>query len=403
MVVISNGFHKFHLSVAAAEANERRLLSSFITGAYPTPLIRKLSSLPPIRSHQKLQRLAARAERIPDDLVHAIFTAETLSLLEKVRQSEAARVVALEYYGRQASRHVERAAARGGKIYHYRAGFGGKSIGAAKKCGMFLVCDHSIVHPAVLGPMVRKMGDMPSGQEMATLGRFWEYLQRDIELADAVVVNSRFVADTFEHYGHRRSPVYTVYLGVDDAFSTQVPERHSRQGDLRLLFAGNFEKRKGAEILIDAVAQSSHWRLDVAGPISAELKERSQAFFSNPRVRYLGLLSRKDLALAMTNADVFVFPSFAEGSARVIFEALASGCYVITTPNGGSIVEPGVHGALVPPGDRHALVEAIEYALRHPAEVSEIGKSNAHCIRKHYRQRDYGDRLAGLYKELLHL
>ena len=124
MVVISNGFHKFHLSVAAAEANERRLLSSFITGAYPTPLIRKLSSLPPIRSHQKLKRLAARAERIPDDLVHAIFTAETLSLLERVCPSELAPVVALEHYGRQATRHIEHAAERGARVYHYRAGFG---------------------------------------------------------------------------------------------------------------------------------------------------------------------------------------------------------------------------------------------------------------------------------------
>ena len=160
---------------------------------------------------------------------------------------------------------------------------------------------------------------------------------------------------------------------------------------------------KGADVLINAVEQYEFVHLDIAGPVSAEMRERSKSFFSNPRVNYLGLLSRKDLAAAMVNADIFLFPSFAEGSARVVFEALACGCYVITTPNSGSIVEDGVHGALVPPGDVRACVGAIEFALRNPGVISEIGKSNADSIRKQYRQRDYGDRLAGLYKELIHL
>ena len=48
-------------------------------------------------------------------------------------------------------------------------------------------------------------------------------------------------------------------------------------------------------------------------------------------------------------------PASVEGSARVVFEALAAGCYVITTPNAGSIVKDEVHGALVEPGSADGL------------------------------------------------
>jgi glycosyltransferase involved in cell wall biosynthesis len=242
---------------------------------------------------------------------------------------------------------------------------------------------------------------MPAREEMVNLSPYWSHILRDIEQADAVLVNSQFVKDTFEHAGHRRSPVYVVYWGVDDAFLKHAPQRTERMSDLRLLFAGNFEKRKGAEELMGALEQSDHSRLEVAGPISPELKERSRGFFSGSRVTYLGLLSRTDLAAAMARADVFVFPSLSEGSARVVFEALACGCYVITTPNSGSIVEQGVHGAIVPPGDSSALADAIEYAQKNRDEVSRIGMNNAQLIRTSYRQSSYGDKLCSLYKQVL--
>jgi glycosyltransferase involved in cell wall biosynthesis len=244
---------------------------------------------------------------------------------------------------------------------------------------------------------------MPDPEERVNVGPFWGYILRDIEQADAVLVNSRFVEDTFRNFGYDRVPIHTIYLGIDDAFLAHVPERGSASDEFRLLFAGTFEKRKGVEILMDAMGRLDNlpWRLEVAGQVSPALVKRSRSFFSDPRVNYLGYLSLRDLASAMTRADVFVFPSLAEGSARVVFDALACGCYVITTPNTGSIVEDGIHGAVVPPGDSASLAEAIEYAYQHRDKVSEIGRNNAQSVRTKYRQCDYGDQLSCLYKGLL--
>ena len=101
----------------------------------------------------------------------------------------------------------------------------------------------------------------------------------------------------------------------------------------------------------------------------------------------------------MLEIPVFVFPSYAEGSARAVFEALACGCYVITTPNSGSIVEDGVHGALVPP-DPEAIAAAIENADVDRERLARIGNSNAVVVAERYRQADYGEGLERLYRRL---
>ena len=304
-------------------------------------------------------------------------------------------------YGWSAIRHVKKAAAKGARIYHFRAGFGGESLKVARRLGMFILCDHSIAHPATVDPLVRNLGDCQLEEEMTHLDPFWKYVMRDIEQADAVLVNSRFVDDTFRHAGFCRSPVHVMYLGVDNAFLAQVPQRETASGEFRMLFAGSFDRRKGAETLIDALGRldSTPWHLEIAGPLDAGIVAQHRDFFADARVTCLGLLSRSDLAQAMSKADVFVFPSLAEGSARVIFEALACGCYVITTPNSGSIVEDGVHGSVVPAGDSSSLTRAAEHAFHNRDTIAAVGLQQCAACEREFTQRDYGNQLATLYKQ----
>ena len=396
MVVISNGFSKVHLSLAAAEANRRGLLTAFLTGAYPTPPLRALLALPGLRSNKKLNRLIARGEQIDDTLVRALFFPELVHQIGRRFKNFAMILSALRMYSRAVIPQVSRASADGARIYHYMSGFGGDSVTVAKDLGLVALCDHAAVHPAVVEEFVGRLGRMRE---------FWRKdVQRDLENADAVLVNSAFVESTFKLAGFDCSKVHVNYLGVDDAFLRQIPQREGRgEGDLRLLFAGHFNKWKGADIIIDALRrlEGLPWRFEIAGRLHPQIVMENPSFFSDPRVRTLGFLSRNQLATVMSRADVLLFPSRAEGSARVVFEALACGCYVVTTPNSGSIVKDGVHGSLVPPGDILAVAGAIEDAHRDRQRTAEIGRQNADLVRSKYRQCDYGDKLESLYKKLL--
>jgi glycosyltransferase involved in cell wall biosynthesis len=401
MVIVSNGFNKFHMSIAAAEAHRRGLLSSFITGAYPTPGIQRVAQLAGVDRTRKFSRLLARGDEIPTNLVHALPSTELISVVRP--QWSAA---AFRYYGLRACHFVRKAAAeRGAGIYHYRSGFGLKSTQLAKRLGLFALCDHSIAYPSMVETLPDCQGKIPKTRQAPPRTAFWRTVLEDLELADLVVVNSDFVKQTFLLQGWPESRIHVIYLGVDQAFLDSIPERTGRneKGEpLRLMFAGGIGKRKGVDTLIDALRLvPDGWTLDVAGAFVDESSTMRDFILRDARVNYLGLLSREQLAQQMTRCDVFVFPSYCEGSARVVMEALAGGCFVITTPNAGSIVQNGIHGIVVPPGDAEELAGAIVHARNSRTNVYETGIRNAQVIKKHHLQGRYGDDLENLYRRIM--
>jgi glycosyltransferase involved in cell wall biosynthesis len=410
-VLISNGFNKFHLAAGAAEVDRQHRLVCLITGAYPTPTVRSALTLSRMSRSPKIARLLARDQpRLGERRVRPLWFSEAVNAsatygrrlpgLEPI----AARIdrLSTKLYARQAVRAVS--VARGSaRIYHYRSGFGHRSARIARESGMILLCDHSISHPAVVDYLIDHDGALPaSNARIEPSPRLADILE-DIGQADAVLVNSHFVKTTFVQQGWDASKIHVIYLGVEDNFLDAVPPRAAHSGHIRLLFAGAVGRRKGAHFLLTALSSLDDvdWQLDLVGSIEPGVREAHGALLQDPRVRCLGTQSHLDVARLMADADVFVFPTLAEGSARVVFEALAAGCYVITTPNAGSIVEDGTHGQLIPPGDAESVVGAIRRAAEDRARLTEIGRSNEQLVRSSYRQEDYGRALVALYDSLL--
>jgi len=360
-----------------------------------------------LRNSKKLARLQHRRARISDERVVAFFASEALfqvglalnkSLRLDPNEHSKPVTAAMKLYGRSAAKVL--AQQDQACLYHYRAGFGLSSVPVARSQGMFTLCDHSIAHPSSMRELVAGGGKMPSGSGEAS-DPFWRLVLHDIEQADAVVVNSDFVRETFAAQGFDPSLIHVVHWGVDEEFIPYLtPRRSDTEGPLRLLFAGTFEPRKGALVLLEAldIIKDLPWQLQLAGQCFLPLRRRLK---DNPKVSFLGNITRPQLAKRMAEAEVFVFPSLAEGSARVVFEALASGCYVVTTPNSGSIVRDGVHGALIAPGQTDALVGAIRWAIKNRSALARIGDHNAKVVQTRFRQTHYGEALVSLYARLL--
>jgi glycosyltransferase involved in cell wall biosynthesis len=413
MVIISNGFNKFHLATAAASMASLGRLHCLITGAYPIPgmalAVELLSRMAPL----KAQRLLDRAESIPHGRIRSLWFPELIDMMGMVfenaghcRRGDLLKVLSMKLYGRMAGGVLKRGC-REARIYHYRSGFGGQSIEIARDSGLVTLCDHSIVHPALISYLIVNGGKLPPKGERGHLNRFWQWILSDIERADHILVNSEFVRETFIHQGWDARRIHTIYWGVDDQFLGFLDwgkqKKRSGRKEYRLLFAGTFDTRKGADAVIDAVqgVKSSDWKFEIAGRVGAEVITKHPDFFKNTRIKLSGVLTRSELAGHMQSADVLILPSLAEGSARVIFEAMACGCFIITTPNAGSVVQDGVHGILVPPDDSTALKDAILWTMEQPEEVSRIGAQNAVNVRKNFQQNSYGDNLAGLYDRLV--
>lgn len=81
-------------------------------------------------------------------------------------------------------------------------------------------------------------------------------------------------------------------------------------------------------------ADYPYWNLCVAGdgPIFSWAKEMGK---NHARVHFKGHVSGKVKKTLLSQADIYVLPSYTEGLPTSVLEAMAFGCPVITTPVGG--------------------------------------------------------------------
>jgi glycosyltransferase involved in cell wall biosynthesis len=409
-VVVSNGFNKFHLAVAASELSSTGDLTALITGVYPSKTVAAalrpaLGLLP-----ASVERMVARREALSDRLVRRLTLAEALHLTamraRRIRPqlaeeaSHRLNLASFRLYARGAARiirHLDHF-----DVYHYRAGFGHASVDAAKSRGALTLCDQSLAHPYVIPSLLRSGRIALCGADASETDSL---IADDVKRADQVIANSDFVRDTMLAAGWPGDQVHVVYSGVDNAFFSHLesaPTRTPPGETLRLLFAGHIEERKGFHVLADALRMVAvPWELTVAGPVSPDMKPVLSRLAQDSRVRVVGSLSRHKLAAVMRRTDCFVFPTLAEGSARVVFEALAAGCFVITTPNAGSVVRDGEHGRLVEPMDARAVAEGIGDAWEQRDILPDVARGNALLVSTRFRQSRYGDDLRDLYHRLL--
>jgi glycosyltransferase involved in cell wall biosynthesis len=146
-----------------------------------------------------------------------------------------------------------------------------------------------------------------------------------------------------------------------------------RPGAVRLLFLGQLVPRKGLAVLVEALSRvQAHADLMLVG---GNWNDPGHAQDIRALITRLGVQDRvhlenhrEDAGALLRHADVFVLPSFEEARPRSIIEATRLGVPVIASATGGipSLIEDGVNGLLVPPGDAEALAGAIEALAGNP-------------------------------------
>lgn len=130
-------------------------------------------------------------------------------------------------------------------------------------------------------------------------------------------------------------------------------------GKRRILFVGRFDRQKGVDVLLRAVAEL-HDRV-FACIIGDSIVEHSSMRTHSENVRFCGWLSPPQIEAFYQTADVVVVPSRWEGFGLVAAEAMRAGVPVIASDVGGlrEIVDDGVTGVLIPTDDVQALVRVL--------------------------------------------
>jgi glycosyltransferase involved in cell wall biosynthesis len=187
-----------------------------------------------------------------------------------------------------------------------------------------------------------------------------------------------------------------------------LPERYgtaAREGyGQRVLFIGRLDAVKGVPVLLEAFAalraQAPGARLTLVGDGPHRAALEAQAASLGGAVRFTGYLTQEAVAAELAAHDVLVLPSFAEGVPVVLMEAMASRLPVIATRVGGvaELVEDGVNGFLVPPGDAATLAERLGRLIADPELCRRMGLAGRATVEARHDVRTEAAKLAALFR-----
>lgn len=239
---------------------------------------------------------------------------------------------------------------------------------------------------------------------------FWSAryeMKRIVAVSDAV--RHEFARQTGISY----SKIETIYNGIElERFDLQQDRSEARKKlgwDLQLpivILVSVLRPGKGFDVLFDALPRIQAAVPEVqikvvgGGELEAELREQAKPF-GDVAVEFLG--SRMDIPELLRASDILIQTSWSEALPTVLIEAGAASLPVVATNVGGTreIVQDGVGGYIVEPGDAANLANRVVDILKNRALADAMGK-NAHShVFNTFTLNKQALQLKALYKKTL--
>lgn len=232
--------------------------------------------------------------------------------------------------------------------------------------GVFTILEQPNVHRPVMHRLLREEYDRFEGWAEAPADN--EFLDSEAgrereewEKADLIVCPSKFVQSGVQEGGGPVDRTVIIPYGVDIS-PRSVPKTLEVGTQINVLTVGTMGLRKGAPYLMRAAKLSDACFRAVG---SVNLRPHGEELLRE-HVDLAGHVPRSQIHEQYEWADVFVLPSICEGSATVVYEALAHGLPVICTPNTGAIIRDGREGFIVPVRDAASIAERLDRLASDP-------------------------------------
>lgn len=223
---------------------------------------------------------------------------------------------------------------------------------------------------------------------------------------DGVVALSQKIANVLVAGGVLRENIRVIYTGVEpDQFQTaQCPNRNVRElvvGTVAVL-----AERKGHRFLLEAAAQLKRqglrirYRFAGEGPEREPLQAITRKLGLQQDVTFEGFVS--DVANFLSGIDISVLPSLYEGMGVAVLEAMAAAKPVIASRVGGipELVDDGVTGFLVSPGDPTALAAAMTRLISQKGLIDEMGIRGRDRVQQRFTMEQTAKEVENYYYEL---
>lgn len=238
-------------------------------------------------------------------------------------------------------------------------------------------------------------------------------------LTDIMLSQSEEDVKTAEMLGikPRIGGLYHIGNGVDlDEFD---PGRYSsrqrlltrnslsiNETDPVITIIGRINREKGYDDLVEALylLRDLPWQALFIGPDEgylAGIESQVGNYGLTDRIHLLG--QRNDITDLLAVTDIYVLPSYREGLPRSLIEAQSMTLPCVATNIRGcrEVVEEGVTGFLVPPGDHVALSNALRRLLTDPGLRAQMGREGRWRMSRYFNEAEVGRKVMMFYKKVL--
>ncbi|HEY0718417.1 MAG TPA: glycosyltransferase family 1 protein [Streptosporangiaceae bacterium] len=229
----------------------------------------------------------------------------------------------------------------------------------------------------------------------------WRWLRRIHNAAERSLAPSSAVMDQLASHGFER--LWLWGRGVDlTCFgaghrSDELRRELAPHGEVLAGYVGRLATEKRVDLLAGVAALPGVQLVVVGGgPAAGALRERM------PAAAFLGEQRGAQLARTYASLDVFVHSGPHETFGQTLQEAAASGVPVVAPAAGGplDLVDPGVTGFLVEPGNDAAITAAVARLAADPALRAAQGRAGQQKVRAR-TWTALGDQLIGHYQAVL--
>jgi glycosyltransferase involved in cell wall biosynthesis len=208
-------------------------------------------------------------------------------------------------------------------------------------------------------------------------------------------------------------PVILAYHGLDPARFPLPPDAAPYTGPVRILTVGRAVEKKGHGDLLRALALLPKeldwgWIHIGGGALADALRDQAAALGLASRIEWRGAQPQEAVLAAYRAADLFVLASRIAGDGdrdglpNVLLEAQSQRLACLSTRVSAvpELIEDGVTGMLVEPGDVAGLAEALTRLIGDPALRQRLGQAGALRVARDFAFGPGIERIAALLTDL---
>jgi glycosyltransferase involved in cell wall biosynthesis len=291
-------------------------------------------------------------------------------------------------------------------------------VGFIKREGIHLIHSHGY-RSDIIGLAAAKMKGLPI---VSTLHgwvsidsrlRFYEKCDRiALRFFDRVMPVSDHIGNALAASGIDPAKITRMHNAIPaDTKAKEGPANITRsrkeKGDVIIGIIGRLSPEKDVPSFLKAAGlvaekfNQAKFLVVGEGPERERLQQMAREMGLDGKVRFTGFV--EDMGSIYSSIDLLVISSLTEGIPLVVLEAMQHGIPVVSTRVGGipEVIENGVDGILVEPGDSHGLSQAIDSLILDDNKYVEISRNGRDRIARSFNRSAWIQEMEKIYHDVL--